>query len=78
MARPGLSEETRVEGVEGCLARLGNALVYLELVSVRVSAAMQLDQETASLMEPAVRDCRAAATLIRGAQASIRDQWLGV
>lgn len=70
MGRISNGDEGRREVVEGCLGRLGNALVYLRLVSERVQFAARMSGQDA-LLGPALEDCHRAQVLIRAVQVSI-------
>lgn len=70
MARPGLADEARTEQVEGVLGCLGNALVYLHLVELRVLTAMR-EGDQCGLLGPAVEDLRRVGSLVRRAQVQV-------
>jgi hypothetical protein len=65
------AEEAGYRAVEDDLARLGNALVYLEMITDRVGNAMQFARVD-SILQPAVEDLAQVARLIRDAQRGIK------
>ena len=67
MARIKDDLESGRERVEGSLARLGNALVYLHLVSDRVQAAARIGGFE-GMLAPALEECQQAARLIKAVQ----------
>jgi hypothetical protein len=70
MGRINDRSEGQREQLEANLARLGNALVYLRLVSDRVQAAARVKGFEGMLL-PAVDDCKQAARLIQQVQKDI-------
>ena len=70
MARMIAEASRRTEDLEGDLAMLGNALVYLHLVRDRVQAAVVISQYE-SLLAPALVVLSQASRLVRAAQTRI-------
>ncbi|KKM08420.1 hypothetical protein SY88_23820 [Clostridiales bacterium PH28_bin88] len=66
-------DSARLEQLEGDLARLGSALVYLRLVSERIDAAVSVSRQ-ASLLAPALDDLRQAVRLMRAVQRSLAER----
>jgi hypothetical protein len=64
-------EEAAHRALEDDLMRLGNALVYLEMISDRVGNAMQFARMD-SILQPAVDDLAQVVRLIRAAQRGIK------
>lgn len=70
MARPDGEISAQMERHEANLSRLGNALVYLHLISDRVQAAARIS-ELEGMLLPTVDDCRQAARLIKAVQTDL-------
>lgn len=67
MPRLNTIESAEQEGLETIQACLGNALVYLKLIELRIR---QAAARQSNLLDPAIDDLGSACTLIQRAQSS--------
>jgi hypothetical protein len=70
MARLPDKVELEREGIEGDLALLGNALVYLGLIGERLGTAVRIGQQQA-ILAPAIEDIGRVERLMRQVQVRI-------
>lgn len=74
MGRLSDAEEAKREQIEGDLALLGSARVYLQLVTERVVEATRITRQ-GNLLSPAMSDLQAVERLICAVQERINERW---